>query len=207
MKTKKVLLLTTLFLFVIILMAILPTKLFAAIPDGMSEEFKAILNEDGELVITDTSEFYTKEDLVTDALMRHSNDSYYFNNLYALDEQVTACFIERRETSTNEVLESYEIPIKYEEKYSDEFKKILDENGNLVITNSSYGGITGAISFQCELMSNESLRFYPVYDENWNGTTCTIQMNEIYDDYTSQMIEQHLVNIIWEEKYHINCRD
>lgn len=201
MKTKKVLLLTTLFLFVIILMAMVPTKLFAAIPAEMSQEFRSILNENGELVITDTSEFYRKEDFVTDVLMRHSNDNYYFNYLYATDEQVTTCFIERREVSTNDLLEKYEIPIKYEEKFSEEFKKILDENYNLVITNSSYGGIEEAISFYCNLMSTQSLWFSAVYDGNLNGTTCTIQMSKMYDEYTSQIVEQHIVNIIQEEKF------
>ncbi|MBR6505155.1 MAG: hypothetical protein IKT41_05595 [Clostridia bacterium] len=201
MKTKKVLLLATLFLFVIILMAMVPTKLFAAIPAEMPEEFKAFLNENDELVITDTSDTETKLDLISRVLSKHSTEDYEFR-ISSYNEACTQCEIEKYEVKTGIVVtEAYPISIKYEEKFGSEFKKILNENGDFIITNSSHDGMSDLISIQCILASTQRISFSPVYKENTDFTTCTIQMYEVDENYNHEFVEQHAVNIIQEEKY------
>ena len=55
MKINKILLTIFMFLVTIILFTIVPNKVFAASPEGMSQEFKNILNEEGQLVVKDTT--------------------------------------------------------------------------------------------------------------------------------------------------------
>lgn len=196
MKTKKVLLLIVAFLFIIIAMFVFPNNTFAAILEGMSEEFKGILNENGELVITDTSNMESNSELIMRFLAKKATESYDFR-ISSNNEDFTECEIEKYEVETGNV-EAHTISIKYEEKFSDEFKKILDENGNFVITNSSHAGMSDLISFQCVLASTQRNNFSPWYNENSDLTTCTIQMYEV-DNY--EFLEQHVVNIIQQEKY------
>lgn len=198
---KKTILLITTILFVLIMAIIaMPSNVFAAIPDGISEEFKAILNENGEIVITDTSNVENNFELLLDVLEKHSTENYKFA-VYSNNEDVTLCGIGKYDTETNAELEAYEIVVKYEEKYSEEFKKILDENGNFVITNTGCNGINELVYIQCNLVSTEEYNFSPFFFENWDGTTCTIQMYEIDENYNNTLVEQHVVNIVKDEQF------
>ena len=70
MKTNKILLTILMFLVTIILFTIIPNKVFAAIPEGMSQEFKNILNEEGQLVVKDTTMLDNKLAVVNEYLSK-----------------------------------------------------------------------------------------------------------------------------------------
>ena len=94
MKTKKKLLLITIFVFMIAMFTVASNKVLAAIPEGMSEEFKNILNEDGKLVVKDTTMIDNKYEVLNEYLSKYNGTNY---NFYIVNhkEDFSACKIAR----------------------------------------------------------------------------------------------------------------
>ena len=202
MKTKKVLVL----LIAIFFIFVLSNNVFAVIPEGMSEEFKSILNEEGKLVITDTGNFEYKDQIITETLNKYSTDKYAFQRsyVYGKDYKENEYTITRHEINPYTVIESYDIEVVYEEKFSDEFKKIT-EDGNIVITSSSMQGKDMLLWNYCDLFRNGNLNFNFTH-LNEDKTSGTLQMYK-YDSNNTKLIEQHKVNISYEEKFSDEFKD
>lgn len=76
MKTKKKLLLITIFVFMIAMFTVASNKVLAVIPEGMSEEFKNILNEDGKLIVKDTTMRDNKYEVLNEYLSKYNGTNY-----------------------------------------------------------------------------------------------------------------------------------
>jgi len=196
---KQILLLTTIFIVLIAAMIAMPNNVFAAFPEGMSEEFKAILNEEGQLEMTDTSDYLDKMSLISNKLNLYQNDEYFFN-ISANDEEAAKCQIDRVRVADGTLLETYEIDIKYAEKFSDEFKEILDENGDILITFSGLNSKAELLQLYLSRFLDEEKYFDVFLDENWNETSCTVQMYKLMGD-SFTIAEQHIVDVVFEEKF------
>lgn len=132
MKTKKKLLLITIFVFMIAMFTVASNKVLAAIPEGMSEKFKNILNEDGKLIVKDTTMRDNKYEVLNEYLSKYNGTNY---NFYIVNhkEDFSTCKI-ARSVVNNGTPEEYEIKVVFQEKVSEEFKSIL-KNGKLEIRN------------------------------------------------------------------------
>lgn len=156
-----------------------------------SDDFKKITT-DGNIVIT-SSTTGSKRDML----------SYYFSSIqlsegkiFRIDEcdnDATTCTIVLS-NNTYQTLEKHLVKIKYEEKYSEEFKK-LTEDGNIVITSS--GEKQSLVSEYANGFRTETISFN-IGNCNDDYTVCTATMSK-NENYT--MLEQHVVNISYEERY------
>lgn len=66
--------------------------MFAAITDEMSDEFKQILNEEGQLVITDTSNSEIEDAVLRGTINKYETDQYGFQ-AYFINQEKTICRI------------------------------------------------------------------------------------------------------------------
>lgn len=100
---------------------------------GMSDEFKQILNEEGKLVVTDTTMAENKTEFLRNYVMKYNTDTYYFIASYNEDEK--AYYIEKCPISDG-FYEIHKIELVFEEKISDDFKSIL-KDGKLELPTTS----------------------------------------------------------------------
>lgn len=134
MKTKKILLLMIMFLFLITLLIVIPNNIFAT--ETMSDEFKQILNEEGKFVVTDTTMLEDREQFLKTYISKYNTEDYYFV-LNDYMEDTSTCWISMMQNSSGLEQEMHEnILVIYEEQYSEEFKSIL-KNGKIELRNSS----------------------------------------------------------------------
>ena len=119
--------------------------------DEMSDEFKTILNEEGKLVVTDTSHETDMTMFLWNYLRKYSTDEYFFSVGSFDKENSIACI------SIDNLQELNCVDVVFEEDISDEFNKVLT-NGKLLIPNST------------ERVSSEhvSSSIYNLSDENYN---------------------------------------
>ncbi|MBQ8627033.1 MAG: hypothetical protein IJ419_12805, partial [Agathobacter sp.] len=190
-------------LVVMMLITMLPMTAFAAETD-MSDAFKAILNEEGKLLVTESSGADTQS-FLSEYVARKSNatsdGSYYFvMDEYRADSGT--CVISRIDNVDYICLETYELEIAYEDVYSDAFNQIF-EDGKIVV--SSYSE-NGADAIQSILMGHfrrydtTNYSFQASY-VNEDATECTVSMYK-YDEYGSMSLaEQHIVQVSYDEQY------
>lgn len=110
MKTKKKLLLITIFVFMIAMFTVASNKVLAAIPEGMSEKFKNILNEDGKLIVKDTTMRDNKYEVLNEYLSKYNGTNY---NFYIVNhkEDFSTCKIARSVVNSG-TPEEYEVEVK-----------------------------------------------------------------------------------------------
>jgi len=159
----------------------------------MSEEFKQILNEDGKLVVTDTSMNKDKNAFLTEYLTKN-----LYVNVSNYNEENSTCDI----TINGE---THTIEIVYEEKISEEFKRILNEEGELPISSSSKNGVEYKINNYLTIKSeaDENYRFSSYGFAYNNGVFTNINMiDENFTKATIKMLkkdgkvqEQHIVKL------------
>ncbi len=178
MKIKRILLLMSIFLFVLAL-AIIPNKVLAT---EMSEEFKNILNDEGELVVTDTTMYEDKVMFLWEYLLNYGTSDYSFAVNYYNEEDDT-CSISITHTD-----ETHTVPVVYEEKYSDEFKTIL-KDGKIELPTSSKNFSAEWIETYLQRLGDENYFFeiasYYDYEKgdyikliNEDNTKATVVMRE-----------------------------
>ena len=178
MKIRKNLLLIIMFVFVITLIVLIPNNVFAT--EEMSEQFKQILNEDGKLVVTDTTISKDKNRFLTEYLSKYSSyisEAYYYFEVSNYNEENSTCDI----TISGQVYETHTIEIIYEEKISEEFKKILNEEGKLPISSSSKNGVENKIG-----------RSLSIKDENYHFTSWGMVYNNDGILTNINMIDENL---------------
>ena len=190
-------------LVVMMLVTMLPMTVFAAGTD-MSDEFKAILNQEGKLLVTESSGEDTQS-FLSGYIARKANATSDGSYSFTLDEyraEDGICVISRIDNMDYSCLETYELEIVYEDVYSDAFKVIF-EDGKIVV--SSYSK-NGADALQSVLMGHfskydtESCSFQASYI-NEDATECTVSMYQ-YDKYGAMSLaEQHIVQVTYDEKY------
>ena len=200
MKTNKILLMILMFSIMMILFAIVTNKVFAAIPEGMSQEFKNILNEEGKLVVKDTTMLENKLNALNEYLSKYSNQSYSF---YALDynEELSKATI-MRSISGGSQPEQYEIEVVYKEEFSEDFKKIL-KDGKLEIRTSVQNNTKERISKSLFTLKSADYRFE--ISNYYDGSKSTALINEECTKATIRMVrlsdgkpvEQHIVEITY----------
>lgn len=201
MKTKRILLLMIMFVF---LMIVGVNEVFAMdINDSsinnsmltMSDEFKQILNEEGKLVITDTTMAEDKTMFIWEYLQRYATDTYVFN-VWEFNEENSTCNI-----SLSTGGESYWVDVVFEEQYSDDFKAIL-KDGKFQIPASNKNGVSERLSSYLYTISNEKYSYqiacnntmegsFPYIDEN--GTKATIKIVDKTNNW--RVAEQHVVEL------------
>lgn len=125
-------------LIVMMLVTMLPITAFA-MGIGMSNEFKAYLNEEGKLEVTYTSTNPNKEEFVREYVWStgsyHTYETYYFNvNWY--NEATNICSLSRIDANTGLEYENHEVEVVYEEVMSDRFADILT-NGKIILPSTS----------------------------------------------------------------------
>lgn len=179
---------------VIMFFSILLHEVCAILPEGISEEFKAVLNEEGKFVITDTENGNNKESLISSVLNNYSTDEYKFRG-YFKDAECTKCAIERYQENPYQILEHYEFDVEYEEKFSDEFNKVA-ENGKMVITSSTTGSKKVMIDNYLKMAQGDGQIYFNIGNLNEEATKGTLLR---YKD--GKVIEQHIVEISYEEKF------
>lgn len=209
MKTKKILLFTAMFLFIMTLFAILPNKVLATIPTGMSQEFKNILDEEGKLVVKDTTMVENKLDIINEYLGKYNvtngstNYNFYASNY---DESLSKCTIVRNVfgSSTPTTPEQYEIEVVFQEEYSQDFKNIL-KDGKLEIRSSVQSDKKEKVSRGVQALSNENYSFAisNYYDYTKNKTVnlindeCTKVTIKMINKTTYKIVEQHVIEITY----------
>ncbi len=201
MKMNKILLTIFMFLVTIILFTIVPNKVFAAIPEGMSQEFKNILNEEGQLVVKDTTMLNDKLAVVREYLSKFGDVQKY--SFYALDydENLSKCTITRNIFDST-TPEQYEIEVVFEEEYSENFKSIL-KNGKLEIRTSVQNNKKDKINKSLIALRNANYRFE--ISNYYDGSKSTALINEECTKATigmrknsdGRLVEQHIVEIVY----------
>jgi len=200
MNTKRIFLLVIMFF---LLMLVSTSNVFAT--DTMPDELKQILNEEGKLVITDTTMAEDKFKFIQEYVSKYNVDGEYWFEVNNYNEENSTCDITVRG-------ETYNVEIIYEEVISDEFKTIL-KDGKIHIPSSTKIGVVDKINscFYKLAESNEEYQFRvatygvlneeesteedKIYDEvpyiDENCTKVTIQMR----DKNWKLLEQHTVEI------------
>lgn len=200
MKTKKKLLLITIFVFMIAMFTVASNKVLAAIPEGMSEEFKNILNEDGKLIVKDTTMRDNKYEVLNEYLSKYNGTNY---NFYIVNhkEDFSTCKI-ARSVVNNGTPEEYEIKVVFQEKVSEEFKSIL-KNGKLEIRTSNQNNMKEKISRYLRALSEKNPNYTFSISNYYDGTKSVDLINEDCTKVTIRMgskssyktVEQHVIEV------------
>lgn len=200
MKTKKKLLLITIFVFMIAMFTVASNKVLAAIPEGMSEEFKNILNEDGKLVVKDTTMRDNKYEVLNEYLSKYNGTNY---NFYIVNhkEDFSTCKIARSVVNSG-TPEEYEIEVVFQEEFSEEFKSIL-KNGKLEIRTSNQNNMKEKISRCLRALSEKNPNYTFSISNYYDGTKSVDLINEDCTKVTIRMgsksssttVEQHVVEV------------
>lgn len=188
-------------LLVVCILCMTASNVFAEIPVGMSDELKSILNEEGQLVITDTIAGDDKAVLLADEICKYSTDSWFVGAFFIGDSREKAT-IYRWDVSAGIELERFDIDVVFEEKYSEDFKEIT-ENGEIIITSSNIRGKAMAVQNYCYTKETDEEIHFMVSDMNEETGICTIRMYKRLnpDDVGTKFVEQHKVKVIFEEKF------
>jgi len=191
MKTKKILFLAVMFLFLSIIFAI-PNNVFA---EEMCEEVKQLLNDKGELVVTDTTMSPDKETLIRDFVWSKNSNIEASN----YNEEDSTCWILH-----NPTMELHTVPVVFEEQYSDAYRTIL-KNGKIELSNSSKNISAEWIESYILQIQNDDYSFnIDYYDASGMGqdirklisddlTKATIIMRE-KENYGK--VERHIVEFV-----------
>lgn len=200
MKTKKKLLLITIFVFMIAMFTVASNKVLAAISEGMSEEFKNILNEDGKLIVKDTTMRDNKYEVLNEYLSKYNGTNY---NFYIVNhkEDFSTCKI-ARSVVNNGTPEEYEIEVVFQEKVSEEFKSIL-KNGKLEIRTSNQNNMKEKISRYLRALSEKNPNYTFSISNYYDGTKSVDLINEDCTKVTIRMgskssyktVEQHVIEV------------
>jgi len=158
-----------------------------------------ILNKDGNVLITSSGlSLNGKRDLIQMycSMFYNEKNNFYVNEM---NEDATLCTIamNKIENSISKVVEKHLVKIIYEEKFSEEFKK-LTEDGKIVVKASRDYNKEDLIRNHCYAFSNERVSFM-VNDISEDCTTCTVQMNLQDEYYHTTSIEKHVIKISYDK--------
>lgn len=195
MKTRKILFFMVMFLFLLALIMVMPNNVFAE--ETMSEEFKQILNEEGKLVITDTSLSEDRAIFLQESISKYNTDDCWFTISALSDNIHYGILLDNAGT-----VEYHEVEVVFEEKISDEFKSILTD-GKLQVPSSAKEDVKNILFDYLPSVSTPNFIFelICICDENGiehvlmdeNCTKATIRMmNENY-----KTLEQHVVDLTY----------
>lgn len=172
----------------------------------MSDEFKQILNDEGKLVVTDTT---LSENKIT-FLKEYLNNKYKVSNY---NEENSTCDLTFFNTN-----ETHNIEVVYEERISDDFNSIL-KNGKLQIPSSSKNGVRESIDRYLQRISEDNQKYYfgcSYYEHNEEGEEAedeTVLINKECTKVTIRMknretgiLEQHTVEILYLTKMSENFK-
>jgi len=172
--------------------------------DVYSEEFKKAITDitDGNanIVITSTAINLTKEQLFLNhynAYIASLNTEQMWFEYADMDENYTQCTIKLFDEN-NQIKEQHIVNISYVEKFSEKFKT-MTEDGNLVIPFTNNGEKSNLIDLY--IGDNE---LFSYQDLNEDATKCTLYMYEKVEDgdwIQLNVVETHIVNIVYEEKF------
>lgn len=190
MKTKIISLLMIMFLFLIALNVIMPNNVFAT--DSTIEEIEELLNDEGKLVVTDSTMLEDKTFFLWDYLLKYGTDTYTFN-VNAVDEENSIYYISIPGKGGKEV----EV-VFAEDVYSDAFKSVL-KDGKLQVPSSNKNDVAERISSYLYYVSEEhatnifNITNPKTYDAfiDEDCTKVTLRMM----DKNWKVVEQHVVEL------------
>ncbi len=190
MKTKLISLLMIVFLFLVALNVIIPNNVFAT--DSTIEEIEELLNDEGKLVITDSTMLENKWYIIWEYLLKYGTDTYTFN-LDVVDEANSIYYISIPGKGGKEV----EV-VFAEDVYSDAFKSVL-KDGKLQVPSSNKNNVAERISSYLYSVSEENktnqfnitnpMTYDAFIDEDCTKVTLRM-LNE-----KGVVVEQHVVEL------------
>lgn len=190
MKTKTSLLLMITFLFMVGLTVIIPTDVYAT--DSVIPEIKKLLNEEGKLVVTDTTMLEDKEYFLWEYLLKYATNTYTYNTS-TVDAQnsIYKIIVPNKGEHAVEVVFA-------EDVYSDTFSSVL-KDGKLQVPASNNNNLTNRISdylYACskEIKTNSfnisnPMTYEPFITED--NTKVVLRMT----DEVGRIVEQHIVEL------------
>lgn len=196
-KIRKILYFIPVFLFALAVMTVLPQKVSA---EQISADFQSILNENGKLVVTDTTMSEDKLDFLQSYLQKYTTDSYRFIADAQIDE--THYRISLFDAETNEYRECYGVEVIFEEKYSDEFKSILTD-GKLEYINSSEHMTKDWLSSYVRSLGNANYGFGIDSYYDWDTMTNNILISDdcskatiVMNEEDGSRAESHVIELV-----------
>lgn len=198
MKTKKLLVLMVMFLFLITAVVVAPNVAYAEGESGttISDEFKQILNGEGKLVVTDTSMSENKQEFLYNYVLKYNTNAYNFR-LVSYDEANAKCDISMMKIADFSQ-ETHTVDVVFQEKFSDEFNKLL-KNGKFLVPTSEKLTLNVLSNYMNGLSTSNPNYIYAVaYSGSGalvsaDGTKATIQMKNKSQD----VLEQHIVELTY----------
>lgn len=159
--------------------------------NNVDDEFNEILNNEGVIVIKDTS-LGGKISELSMHLEKYNNDTRQFY-IGVCNEKVTLCEISLSKVGFEPV--TREIEIKYEEEFSEDFKRILT-NGKIKITSTTKENKGQLLNRVLRGLQNEKYQFN--YEQcNSDFSKCSIRMS----DLTYKFKEIHLLDVEFKEEF------
>lgn len=164
--------------------------------EEMSDTFKKLLNEDGKLVVTDTTMAEDKQQFLYEYLQKYGEDGYgfYINQKY--DETHYSIALQEDITGNNEV---HDVEIVFEETFSTNFKKILT-NGKLQMPVTNKEDAAQILNSYISSFSENGYNFFVL--SQWDGTQMQYLINDDYTKATIAMqtsfgsiVERHAVDL------------
>lgn len=179
---------------IIAFVAVVSNNIFAT--DQLSEALDQILNEEGKLVITDTSMCENMEFFLQECLQKYKTNSYNFT-VENYNKEDSTCYVSILG------LGGRTVEVVFEEKISDDFKSILTD-GKLKIPSSTKNGVENVLGTYLYNMteSSDDYRYDVAVYSDMNGFKVLI--NEDYTKATIRMqdkswrvLEQHIVDLTY----------
>ena len=192
MKTKIISLLMITFLFLVALNVIISNNVFAT--DSTIEEIEELLNDEGKLVITDSTMLENKWYVIWEYLLKYGTDTYtFFVDEEPVDEENSIYYISIPGKGGKNV----EV-VFAEDVYSDEFKSVL-KDGKLQVPSSNKNNVAERISDYLYSVSEENktnqfnitnpMTYDAFIDEDCTKVTLRM-LNE-----KGVVVEQHVVEL------------
>lgn len=168
-----------------------------------SEDFKRIFNKDNNKMLITSSSLSGKKALIDDYIEQFTTGELIYR-CDELSEDGTVCTISisgiDEVTRYQYIKEQHVVNVIYEEKISDEFKKILNDDGNILIKSSRDYDIAELLRYFCSTISEATGVYFEVSHINEDATACTLKMCEDSQGYGQKILEQHTVNIVYDRK-------
>lgn len=166
-------------------------KVYFAVDEKQSDLFKSILNENGKLVVPYTTLEENSKVIVGATVSMHNGANHVFHALENCESD--KC---RITLINNGNAERHTVGLVFEEKYSDDFKKITTTD-TVTLNSTSYHGAEDLIS---NLLTSLGLsEKYNTYNSKCNadGTKCEV----VLLGNTSNYRESHVLKVKYDEKF------
>ncbi|MGN0375420.1 MAG: hypothetical protein ACI4EN_07965 [Butyrivibrio sp.] len=196
-KMKKSLFLMVVSFCAALLVVLTPDKASA---EDMSSEFQAILNSEGQFVVTgSTMEEYSEDILIYEELQKYGTDEYWFSSSL-VDDNTYSIYLIYNEGEGEP--ETHDVEVVFEESYSDEFAAILNSDNKFQVPSNTKDGVITLINDTLYRKDSEDYRFCVATDVDWvplinDDFTKTTIIMEQYNGSDWVKVERHIVDLVY----------